>query len=69
MNIDEKFTSGPGRFGSIEPTDPLQYPSKVVSNADLAGRLDQLQALVIAGIVLSAVALLGSAAGLVMRRR
>jgi hypothetical protein len=69
MNIDEKFQSGPGRFGSIESTDPLQYPAKVVSNSDLAGRLDQLQTLVIAGIVLGGLALLASAAGLVMRRR
>jgi hypothetical protein len=69
MNIDEKFESGPGRFGSIESTDPLQYPQKLVSNADLAARLDQLQTLVIAGIVLGGLALLASAAGLVMRRR
>ncbi|MEK6207512.1 MAG: hypothetical protein AABM32_07715 [Chloroflexota bacterium] len=69
MNIDEKFQSGPGRFGSIESTDPLQYPAKVVSNADLGARLDQLQTLVIAGIVLGGLALLASAAGLVMRRR
>ena len=67
--IDEKFESGPGRFGSIESTDPLQYPQKVVSNSDLAARLDQLQTLVIAGIVLGGLALLASAAGLVMRRR
>jgi hypothetical protein len=69
MNIDEKFTSGPGRFGSIESTDALQYPAKVVSNTDLAGRLDQVQTLVIAGIVLGGLALLVSAAGVVMRRR
>jgi hypothetical protein len=69
MNVDEKFTSGPGRFGSIESTDALQYPAKVVSNSDLAARLDQLQTLVIAGIVLGGLALLASAAGLVMRRR
>ncbi|HVD51871.1 MAG TPA: hypothetical protein VNB51_07525 [Candidatus Udaeobacter sp.] len=69
MNIDEKFESGPGRFGSIESTDALQYPAKVVSNTDLAGRLDQLQTLVIAGIVLGGFALLVSAAGLVVRRR
>jgi hypothetical protein len=68
-NVDEKFESGPGRFGSIESTDPLQYPQKVVSNTDLAARLDQLQTLVIAGIVLGGLALLASAAGLVMRRR
>src|SRR6185503_2362603 len=52
MNIDEKFQSGPGRFGAIESTDALQYPAKVVSNTDLAARLDQLQTLVIAGILL-----------------
>jgi hypothetical protein len=69
MNIDEKFESGPGRFGAIESTDPLQYPAKVGSNTDLAARLDQLQTLVIAGIVLGGLALLASAAGLVMRRR
>ena len=68
-NIDEKFESGPGRFGSIESTDPLQYPQKVISNSDLAARLDQLQTLVIAGIVLGGLALLASAAGLVVRRR
>jgi hypothetical protein len=69
MTIDEKFESGPGRFGSIESTDSLQYPQKVVSNTDLAARLDQLQTLVIAGIVLGGLALLASAAGLMVRRR
>lgn len=69
MNIDEKFESGPGRFGSIESTDPLQYPQKLVANADLAARLDQLQTLVIVGIVLGGLALLASGAGLVIRRR
>ena len=69
MNVDEKFESGPGRFGSIESTDPLQYPQKLVSNSDLAARLDQLQTLVIAGIVLGGLALLASGAGLFVRRR
>lgn len=69
MNVDEKFTSGPGRFGSIESTDPLQYPAKVVSSSDLAARLDQLQTLVIAGIVVGALALLASIGGLAMRQR
>jgi hypothetical protein len=69
MNVDEKFESGPGRFGSIESTDPLQYPQKLVSNADLAARLDSIQTLVIAGIVIAGVALLLAAGGLVMRRR
>ena len=69
MNIDEKFESGPGRFGSIESTDPLQYPQKVLSSSDLAARLDQLQTLVIAGIVLGGLALVATGAGLFMRRR
>jgi hypothetical protein len=69
MNVDEKFESGPGRFGSIESTDPLQYPQKVVSNADLAARLDSIQTLVIAGIVIAGVAVLLSIGGLVLRRR
>jgi hypothetical protein len=69
MSVDEKFESGPGRFGSIESTDPLQYPQKVVSNSDLAARLDSIQTLVIAGIVIAGVAVLLSVGGLVMRRR
>jgi hypothetical protein len=69
MNVDEKFESGPGRFGSIESTDPLQYPQKLVSNADLAARLDSIQTLVIAGIVIAGIALLLGVGGLVMRRR
>jgi hypothetical protein len=69
MNVDEKFESGPGRFGSIESTDPLQYPQKIVPNADLAARLDSIQTLVIAGIVIAGIALLLSVGGLVIRRR
>jgi hypothetical protein len=69
MTIDEKFESGPGRFGAIESTDPLQYPQKVVSNADLAARLDSIQSLVIVGLVVAGIALLLSAGGLLMRRR
>jgi hypothetical protein len=68
-NIDERFESGPGRFGSVESTDPLQYPQRLASSSDLAARVDQLQTLVIAGIVLGGLALLASAAGLVVRRR
>ena len=69
MSIDQKFESGPGRFGSIESTDALQYPARVVSNSDLAGRLDSMQTLVIAGIVIAGLAFLASVGGLVMRRR
>lgn len=69
MNVDEKFESGPGRFGSIESTDPLQYPQKVVSNSDLAARLDSIQTLVVVGIAIAGIALLLGVGGLVARRR
>jgi hypothetical protein len=66
--VDEKFESGPNTFGGIEPTDALQFPDKVVSNADLAARLDQVQVLVIAGLVVAGLALLVSLGGLLRRR-
>jgi hypothetical protein len=69
MNIDEKFESGPNRFGAIESTDPLQYPARLVSNNDLAARLDSLQTLVIAAIILGAAGIVVSVGGLMMRRR
>ena len=67
--VDERFESGPNTFEGAVSSDQLQFPDRVPANADLAARLDQLQALVIAGIVLGGIALLASAAGLVMRRR
>jgi hypothetical protein len=67
--VNETFESGPGRFGSVESTDALQYPARLVSTADLAARLDQIQTLVIAGIVLGGIALLLSLSGLALRRR
>src|SRR5712691_4302984 len=60
--VDERFESGPNTFGGVASTDPLQFPDRVPANADLAARLDQLQTLVIAGIVLGGLALLASAA-------
>jgi hypothetical protein len=66
--VNEKFESGPGRFGDVESTTALQYPTKVPTGAELAGKLDQLQTLVIASIVVGVLALLASGAGLVMRR-
>jgi len=68
QDVNEKFESGPGRFNDVESTAALQYPTKVPAGAELAGKLDQLQTLVIVGIVVGGLALLASAAGLVMRR-
>ncbi len=43
LDIDEKFESGPGRFGDIEPTTALQYPDKVPAADELTKRLGDLQ--------------------------
>src|SRR5947207_3579531 len=67
--VDERFESGPNTFDGVVSTEPLQFPDQVPANADLAARLDSLQTLVIAAIVIGALALLASAGGLVMRRR
>lgn len=43
LEVNEKFESGPGRFGDIEPTTALQYPNKVPAADDLGKRLGDLQ--------------------------
>jgi len=67
--VDERFESGPNTFDEVISTDPLQFPDRVPANADLAARLDSLQTLVIAAILIGALALLVSVGGLAMRRR
>ena len=36
-NIDQTFTSGPGTFGSIEPTTPVQFPQPLASVREVQG--------------------------------
>ena len=67
--VDERFESGPNTFDGVISTDQLQFPDRVPASSDLAARLDSVQTLVIAAIVLAGVALLVSLGGLVMRRR
>ena len=67
--VDERFESGPNTFDGVVSSDPLQFPDRIPANADLAARLDSLQTLVVAAIVIGGLALLASAGGLVMRRR
>jgi len=67
--VDERFESGPNTFDGVISTDQLQFPDRVPANADLAARLDSIQTLVIAAIVIGALALLVSVGGLAMRRR
>ena len=67
--VDERFESGPNTFDGVVSTDQLQFPDRVPANADLSARLDSMQTLVIAAIVIAGLALLASVGGLVMRRR
>jgi hypothetical protein len=69
--IDEKFESGPGRFGGIEDIASLQFPNKVPSNADLASKLDDANGKLTIAIAIAAVALVVSLASYVpaLRRR
>lgn len=70
-NVDEKFESGPGRFGSIEDTARLQFPNKIPSNADLAAKLDDANTKLTIAIALGAIALVVAIASFVpaLRRR
>jgi hypothetical protein len=73
LDVNERFESGPGRFGDIESTDALQYPNKVPVADDLSKRLSDLQGAVdqtrifaLAALVVGIVAIGGAA---VMGRR
>lgn len=69
--IDEKFESGPGRFGGIEDVAALQFPNRVPSNSDLAAKLDDANTKLTIAIALGALALVIAIASLVpaLRRR
>jgi hypothetical protein len=67
--VDERFESGPNTFDGVVSTDKIQFPDRVPANADLAARLDSIQTLVIAAIVIGALALVVSVSGLAIRRR
>jgi hypothetical protein len=56
LDVNEKFESGPGRFGDIESTTALQYPNKVPAADDLTRRLGDLQSGIDQTRLLSAVA-------------
>ncbi len=67
--IDEKFESGPGRFGGIEDIAPLQFPGTLPSTSDLAAKLDDTSAKLTLAIALAAAALGVSVVSLSMARR
>ncbi len=73
LDVNEKFESGPGRFGDVESTSALQYPNKIPVADDLTRRLSDLQGTVdqtrifaLAALVVAILALGGAA---VMGRR
>lgn len=65
--VDERFESGPGRFGSVETTSAIQFPAKLVSANDLSAKLDEVRTIGIAGVALGAIALLVGVAGWLRR--
>jgi hypothetical protein len=69
MAVDEKFESGPGRFGGIEDLAPLQFPNKVPSSSDLAAKLDETNTRLIIAIALGAAALVVSLVSVTLATR
>jgi hypothetical protein len=67
--IDERFESGPGRFGGIEDIAPLQFPVNVPANGDLAAKLDDGSIKLTIALVLGAISLVLSVASLALARR
>ena len=67
--IDEKFESGPGRFGGIEDIAPLQFPDRLASGSDLAAKLADADSKVTIALALAGVALVLSIASLALARR
>jgi hypothetical protein len=66
--IDEKFESGPGRFGAIEDIASLQFPTGP-SGGDLTSKLDDVNTKLTIALALGAVALVVSVASLALSRR
>jgi hypothetical protein len=44
LDVNETFESGPGRFNDVQAAAEIQYPEQVPSGADLARRLNDIQA-------------------------
>jgi len=58
LDVNEKFESGPGRFGDIESTTALQYPNKVPAADELTKRLGDMQSSIDQTRLLSAAAVI-----------
>jgi len=60
QSVDEKFVSGPGRFGAVESVEVLQFPLKTTQPDQLSALLAQSQGLGITGALFG---LIGMALG------
>jgi hypothetical protein len=73
LDVDEKFSSGPGTFGEIEDTAAVQYPATVPVADQLSKKLDSIQSGVdqtrIIAIVALVIGLAGIGANVLFRRR
>jgi hypothetical protein len=72
VDVNETFESGPGRFNDVEAASALQFPEKVPSGADLAGKLNDLQSTADQARLLAIIAVVVGLAALgltLMRRR
>ena len=71
LDVNETFESGPGRFNDVQAAASLQFPEQVPSGADLARRLNDIQAAADQARILAIVAVvIGLAAlGLILMRR
>ncbi len=67
--IDEKFESGPGRFGGIEDIAPLQFPDQIASSSDLAAKIADANTKLTIALALGGLALVLSVASLALARR
>lgn len=72
LDVNETFESGPGRFNDVQSAASMQYPEQVPSGAELARRLNDLQATADQARIFAIVAVVIGLATLgliVMRRR
>lgn len=67
--VDERFESGPGRFDPVVSNSALQFPKPVTTTDELAARIDQLQLIAIAGLVIGSAGLIVAIGSLMLRRR
>jgi hypothetical protein len=67
QTVEERFISGPGRFGAVESVEALQFPVKNAQPDQLSAQLAQAQAIAIAGVLSGVIGM--ALGGLALARR